>query len=64
MTEVGQYAYLPKRLNEPSRLAPFALLYLHPVASFGEARILTSGDLPVTPNHLLHLDHHIWGEWP
>ena len=24
---------------------------------------LTSGDLPVTPNHQLHLDHHRWGEW-
>ena len=25
---------------------------------------LTSGDLPVTPNHQLHLDHHRWSEWP
>ena len=31
--QVGQYAYLPKRLDELSRLASFALLYLRPVAS-------------------------------
>ena len=34
MTQVGQYAYLSKRLDEPSRLAPFARLYLHPVTSY------------------------------
>ena len=34
MTQVGQNAYLPKRLDEPSRLAPFARLYLHSVASY------------------------------
>ena len=34
MTQVGQYAYLPRRLDEPSRLARFARLYLHPVASY------------------------------
>ena len=34
MTQVGQYVYLPKRLNEPSRLAPFARLFLRPVASY------------------------------
>ena len=32
MTEVGQYAYLPKLLDEPSRLTTFVSLYLHPVA--------------------------------
>ena len=34
MTEVGQYAYLPKRLDEPSRLAPFVRIYLHPIARY------------------------------
>ena len=34
MTEVGQYADHPKRLDEPSRLAPFVRLCLHPVASY------------------------------
>ena len=34
MTQVGQHAYLPKRLDEPSRLAPFARVYLHLVASY------------------------------
>ena len=33
-TGVGQYAYLPRRLDEPSRLAPFARLYLHPVVIY------------------------------
>ena len=34
-TEVGQYAHLPKRLDQPSRLAPFARrFYLNPVASY------------------------------
>ena len=33
-TQVGQYAYLPKRLDEPSRLAPFARLYLYPDATY------------------------------
>ena len=34
MTQVGQYTHTPKRLDEPSRLAPFARLYLHPVATY------------------------------
>ena len=34
MTEVDQYAYLPKRIDEPSRLALFLRLYLHPVECF------------------------------
>ena len=34
MTQVGQYAYLPKRLDEPGHLAPFERLYLHPVSSY------------------------------
>ena len=34
MTQVGQNAYLPKRLDEPSRLAQLARLYLHSVASY------------------------------
>ena len=34
MTDAGKYPYLPKRLDEPSRLALFARLYLHPVASY------------------------------
>ena len=49
MTLVGQYAYLPKQLDEPSRLVRFARLYLHPVRVIGEKRIVTSDDLPVTP---------------
>ena len=39
MTQVGHacvhaHVYLSKRLDEPSSLAPFASLYLHPVASY------------------------------
>ena len=34
MTQIGQYVYLPKRLDGPSRLSPFLHLYLHPVASY------------------------------
>ena len=35
MTQVGHYyAYLPKLLDEPSRLSPFARLYLRTVASY------------------------------
>ena len=34
MTQVGQHAYLPNRIDEPSRLAPFARLYLHSVTSY------------------------------
>ena len=34
VTEVGQYAYLSKRFGKPSRLASFARLYLHSVASY------------------------------
>ena len=34
MTQVGQFAFLPKRLDEPSILARFARLCLHPVASY------------------------------
>ena len=34
MTQAGQYAHLPKRLDEPCRLASSARLYLHPVASY------------------------------
>ena len=45
MAEVGQYAYLSKQVDEPSRLAPFARLYLHPVASYWQKRIVTSFDL-------------------
>ena len=62
----------PKLLDEPSRLAPFALLCMHPVATYwGKTGCdliwsqLTSGDLPVTPDRQLHrIDHHSWGEWP
>ena len=42
MTEVGQYAYIPKRLDESSRFAPFARLLSRVI---GENRILTSFDL-------------------
>ena len=34
MTQVGEYAYLPKRLDEPRCFAPFAPPYLHQVASY------------------------------
>ena len=34
MAQVGQYAYLSKRPDEPSRLAPFACFYLHSVATY------------------------------
>ena len=34
MTQIGQYAYLPKFPHKPNRLAPFARLYLHSVASY------------------------------
>ena len=34
MTQVGQYAHLPKRLEELSRLAPFARLCLRAVATY------------------------------
>ena len=34
MTQVGQYACLLKRLDEPCRLEPFARLYLQPVTSY------------------------------
>ena len=34
MTQEGQFAFLPKRLDEPSILARFARLCLHPVASY------------------------------
>ena len=34
VTQVGQYAHRPKRLDEPSCLAPFARLYIHPVATY------------------------------
>ena len=47
---------IPKRLNELNRLAPFARLYLHPVATYWRKTDydlirphLTSGDIPVTP---------------
>ena len=42
MIQVGEHAYLPKPLDEPSPLAPFAHLYFHPVATIGEKRIVTS----------------------
>ena len=34
MTQVGQYAHLPNRLDELSRLAPFARLHLHHVVTY------------------------------
>ena len=34
MTHVSQYAYLMKRLDDLSPLAPFARLYLHLVAGY------------------------------
>ena len=34
ITKVGQYGYLSKNLDEPSRLAPFARVYLRPVTSY------------------------------
>ena len=34
MPQVCQYAHLPNRIDEPSRLAYFARLYLSPVTSY------------------------------
>ena len=48
-TGVGQYAYLPRRLDEPSRLAPFARLYLHLSWFIGKNRTSTSFDLRWPP---------------
>ena len=45
MTQLGQYAHPLKQLGQPSRLAPFARLYLHPVATYWRKRIVTSFDL-------------------
>ena len=45
MIQVCQYAYPMKRLDDPSRLAPFARLYLHPVVTYWRKRIVTSFDL-------------------
>ena len=63
MIQVGLYANPLKRLDKPSRLAPFAGLYLHSVAtSFcRERRIVTSFDLrspPRDPDRQLHPDLH------
>ena len=51
-TQVGQYAHPLERLDELSRVAWFACIYLHPVATLvknGLRRHLTSGDLPWLP---------------
>ena len=71
MTQISQYANLPKRIDESSRLAPSACLYLHPVARLiSENRIVTSFELiwsqvtSRTPDRQLHRDYHRWGEWP
>ena len=70
MTQVGQYANTPKRLDEPSRLALFARLYINPVATYWWKTVcdliwphLTPGNLPVTSDRQLHRHHHRWGEW-
>ena len=34
MTQADKYAHTQKRLDKPSRVAPFAHLYLHPVATY------------------------------
>ena len=34
MTQISQYANLPKWIDELSRLTPFARLYLYPVAAY------------------------------
>ena len=34
MTQVGQYAHHPKRLDEANRFAPFVRLYLHPIVTY------------------------------
>ena len=56
---------------DPSRLEPFARFYLHPVATNWRKTEcdliwspLTSGDLPVTPDHQLRPGLHRWGDWP
>ena len=48
-TQLGQHAHPPKRLDEPSCLEPFALLCLHPVATYWRNRIVTSFDLRWPP---------------
>ena len=63
MTEVGQYVYLPEWIEGPGRLAPFARLYIHSVASYWRKPDFDLGDLPVIPYYQLHLDRHRWGEW-
>ena len=68
VTQVGQYAYPLKWLDEPSRLGPFARLPLRHVVTYWQKNglwpHLTSGDLPVTFDRQLHPDLHRWGEWP
>ena len=64
MILVGQYSYLPKRLDEPSHLGIFACLYLHAVASYRRKRTdCDLDDLPVTLDQQLYPDHHRWDEW-
>ena len=48
------------------RLALFARLYLHLSRVIVDKLIgphVISGDLPVTPDYRLLLNHHKWGEW-
>ena len=45
MTQIGQYGHPLKRLDEPSRLAPFARHYLHPVVTYWRKMDCTSFDL-------------------
>ena len=62
MAQVGKYAYLPKRLDELSRLAPFArLIFMSRV--IGKKWIETSCDLLLTQDHQLHPYNHGWDEW-
>ena len=66
MTQVGQYAFLPKRLDELSRLALFAHPYIHPVASYWRKTDCDHAildDLSVTPDHRLYPNYHRLGEW-
>ena len=45
MTQICQYACHAKQLDEPSRLAPFARLYLHRVVTYWQGMIVTSFDI-------------------
>ena len=42
LIQVGQYTHFLKRIDEPSRLAPFMGLYVHPVASYQQKKLIVT----------------------